>query len=271
MIILYVILSILIVAFLVYICCLNGRKGMHDLEKLKRFDFAHRGLHNSERAENSLSAFKAAKEKGYGVELDVHILSDGTLAVFHDKLLERVTGKEGKIGDLNSRDLGNYNLLGSSETIPTFDEVLNLFDNQVPLIVELKNDEGKCAELCEKVCKRLDNYKAPYCIESFDPRCIMWFKKNRPDIIRGQLVQNFLKNTSAMGKVLDLILTSLFANILTKPDFIAVKFSDRKDFPIFIATKLWKIQKAFWTITDINSQKQTKSENAISIFEKFIP
>lgn len=266
-----VIVVSLFLLFVFYIFCLKGRNGKKLLNDLSKYNFAHRGLHNEARAENSISAFLAAKEKGYGVELDVHILSDNTLAVFHDKTLDRVTGKSGKIGDLKMEDLKNYNLLNSADTIPTFEEVLEIFDHKVPLIVELKNDEGRCNDLCEKVCKVLDNYKGIYCIESFDPRCLMWLRKNRPDIIRGQLVQNFLKSPSGMGKVLDLVLTSLILNIATRPDFIATKFADRKDFSIIISTKFWNTKKVFWTIDDMDDQQKTKKENAISIFEKIIP
>ena len=62
---------------------------------------AHRGLHTDKLPENSLGAFENAIKNSYPIELDVHLLKDGTLAVFHDEVLSRVTGKDGYIQGLS--------------------------------------------------------------------------------------------------------------------------------------------------------------------------
>ncbi len=131
-------LAVLAVLFVLYVLAVGGRSGHPGLAALRSHVYAHRGLHNEERPENSLAAFKAAKEKGYGVELDVHLLKDGTLAVFHDHTLIRMTGKEGKIEDLTAAELSEYTLADSDQTIPTFREVLALFDGAAPMIIELE-------------------------------------------------------------------------------------------------------------------------------------
>ena len=102
--------------------------------------------------------------------------------------------------------------------------------------------EGYGAELCKSVCKVLDAYNGDYCIESFDPRCVMWFRKHRPDIIRDQLSQNFIKNPSGQIRIIDFIITSLITNVFTRPDFIAYNFKNRKDLSNFLCTKLLKIK-----------------------------
>ncbi|MBQ5799377.1 MAG: hypothetical protein IIW18_01550, partial [Oscillospiraceae bacterium] len=108
---------------------------------LEGWRYAHRGLHDAAQGipENSMTAFRRAVEHGFGAELDVHLLADGSLAVFHDSDLQRMTGREGKIEDLTAADLADYRLNGTEETIPAFAEVLALFEAaKLPLIVELK-------------------------------------------------------------------------------------------------------------------------------------
>ena len=176
-----------------YVLCVGGRTHHAGLLSLRGQVFAHRGLHNETHPENSLSAFNAAREHGYGVELDLHLLKDGTLAVFHDHTLIRMTGKEGKIEDLTAADLKQYHLNDTAETIPTFGEVLSLFDGKVPLIVELKA-AGNHRALVHAAVKELEQYTGAYCIESFDPRCLWHLRRDFPEVVRGQLSQDFFKS-----------------------------------------------------------------------------
>ena len=109
-----------------YILSLAGRTGHKELSQLRGWSYAHRGLHEKGRPENSMAAFRAALEGGYGIELDVHLLSDGNLAIMHDSLLKRTTGCDGRIEDLTTEQLADYRLEGTTETIPTFSQVLEL-------------------------------------------------------------------------------------------------------------------------------------------------
>lgn len=265
-------LVILGVIFLLYALIIRGRAGEKGLNKLYGWAYAHRGLHDKPFVpENSLLAFRRAVEKGYGAELDVHLMKDGGLAVIHDSSLKRTAGVNVNIEDLTLDQLGNYQLEGTTETIPTFHQVLNLFEGKAPLIIELKSANGNAAALCEAVCGTLKTYRGTYCIESFDPRCIWWLKRNRPDIIRGQLSQNFLKKTSGMGKIVDFILTFLLSNLLCKPDFIAYKFEDRKNLSNLLCLNLWCLQGVSWTITSQEDFEACMSENLLPIFEQFEP
>ena len=132
------------------------------MRKLTKFVYAHRGLHCKEKGlpENSLKAFKAAADAGYGAELDVHLSKDGRLAVIHDTLLVRTTGAKGAIEDITHDELTNYFLEGTTETIPDFESVLALFENRAPLIIELKAAGSNAPALCKAVCDVLDNYNA---------------------------------------------------------------------------------------------------------------
>lgn len=253
-----------------YLFSLRGRSGHPLLETLKKFSYAHRGFHGNGVPENSMAAFKLAKEKGYGIELDIHLLKDGELAVIHDSLLRRTTGAEGKIEDITADELKNYRLEGTKETIPLFSEVLKLFEGATPLIVELKPENKNHAELAKAACDMLDKFNVTYCIESFDPRCIIWLKKNRPDVVRGQLSSNFFKSKTKLSLPVKFMLTHNLLNFLSKPDFIAYEFSKRKDtLSNLICCKLWKIQGVGWTIKDKQTHSEVLKSGWISIFEKF--
>ena len=264
-------LIVVLVLMLFFLFALKGRGGKKRFAGFEGFDIAHRGLHNKPTIpENSISAFARAVEKGYGIELDLHLLSDGEVAVFHDNTLDRTTGKQGNIKDLTASKLKDYTLEESQDTIPLFKDVLKLVDGKVPLIIELKIENNTDA-LCRATMELLKDYKGAYCIESFDPRPLIWLKKNHPEIARGQLSQNFLKAKSSLKMPLRILLTTLFMNLMTRPDFIAFKFADRKLVFNQICLKLWRLQPVCWTIKNIDDHNKAKKEGYISIFEQFEP
>ena len=254
-----------------YLLLLQGRKNHPGWDGLLGWAYAHRGLHGKGLPENSMAAFRAALEGGYGIELDIHLLKDGNLAVIHDSLLMRTTGAEGRIEDLTTEDLPNYHLEGTEETIPTFREVLDLYAGKAPLIVELKPVDGNHAALTEAACTMLESYDGPYCIESFDPRCVRWLKENRPHIIRGQLSENFLKTDSTMAWPLRFALTHNLLNFLTCPDFIAYRFDHRNTLSNDYCRKIWKVQCVSWTIKNQTDFDTAVKEGWIPIFEGFRP
>ena len=255
-----------------YMAALKGRRGSSSLSAFDGWLYAHRGLHQKPDApENSLEAFRRAVSHGYGCELDVHLLSDGNLAVFHDDELKRMTGKGGVVESLIQAELGDYRLGESDQTIPTFRQVLDLIDGKVPLIIELKVHRGNHSELCERVFQELDKYRGPYCVESFDPRVVRWLKKNRPDVIRGQLTQNFIKDRAGLSLPSAFLATTLLTNVLTRPDFVACRFSDRKIPPVWISGKLLGIQPVAWTLRNKEDLEKAVKEGIWPIFEGFIP
>ena len=249
-----------------------SRTGHEGLEKLRGWNYAHRGLHSDGVPENSLAAFRAAVEHGYGAELDVHLLKDGGLAVIHDSKLQRTTGKEGKVEELTTADLANYPLEGTTETIPTFAEVLKVFSGKTPLIIELKPEGGNHAALCEAACKAMEGYEGIWCMESFDPRCVLWLKQNRPDIIRGQLAENSLKYPKNKLPIpLKVVLSYHLENFLCKPDFVAYDYPTRKTLSNTICRKLWKMEGVTWTLRSRESYDEAVRDGWIPIFESFIP
>jgi len=266
------ILIILLVLALLFVLALMGRRGHKDLHKLQSWAYAHRGLHGNGIPENSMTAFRDALDGGYGVELDIHLMKDGNLAVIHDASLKRTAGVDVLIEDLTTEALSSYHLEGTEETIPEFMDVLTLYNGKAPLIIELKPENGNQAALAAATCKMLETYKGVFCIESFDPRCVAWLKKNRPDIIRGFLSENFTKSRSDLPDYLKFALTHLLTNVICVPDFVAYKFADRNDtFSVRICRQLWKAQGVSWTLRTKEEYDTAVKEGWIPIFEGFEP
>lgn len=267
-----IVLILIILILTVYVFSTMGRTGHTGISELHGWSYAHRGLHGPDAPENSMEAFRRAKEAGYGIELDIHLLADGNLAVIHDSKLVRTTGADGRIEELTTQQLKDFHLEGTEETIPLFQQVLDLYSGCAPLVVELKCEDNNYAALCEAACRMLDDYDGAFCMESFDPRCIYWLRKHRPDIIRGQLTENyFATQNSKLPWYLKFILKNQMLNFLTRPDFVAYKFRDRKTVSNFLCRKLWHLQGVTWTIKSQGDYDTAVSEGWIPIFEDFCP
>lgn len=266
------VLIVIAVLLLLYVLSTVGRVGHPGLQAFRGWAYTHRGLYGEGVPENSLEAFAKAKEAGYGTELDVHLLADGDLAVIHDSDLKRVTGREGLVEDLTGSQLKEYTLEGTDQTIPRFEDVLKLFDGKVPLIVELKSFRSNHAALCKAVCEMLDRYEGPYCLESFDPLCVRWLRKNRPEIVRGQLYVNYLASSKKnMPWIVKFFMSFQMVNFLVFPDFVAYKYKDRKIISNTLARKLWGLQGVTWTVQSQAEFDTAVKEGWIPIFEGFKP
>ncbi len=266
-----IILAVALGVCLLYLLAISSKAGEGRFDDFEGRPVAHRGLHNKPSIpENSLAAFARAADKGYAIELDVHLLSDGNLAVFHDKTLFRMTGKQGRIKNLTTERLADYKLENTEESIPAFSDVLYLVNGRVPIIIEVKC-EANVSQICEKLMLHLKDYSGAYVIESFDPRPLIWLRKNRPDVTRGQLAQNLTKEDFSLFIVGRFVLSNLLLNFLTKPHFIAYKFSHRKNLSNRICTRLFGSKSVLWTITNHEDFRTAERENAISIFEGFLP
>jgi len=239
--------------------------------------YAHRGLHDLAQGvpENSITAFRRAAGRGYGAELDVHLLADGALAVFHDSDLRRMTGRDGVIEDLTAAQLGEYRLGGTEETIPQLCDVLKIFERaKLPLVVELKSWHDNYDALTERTVAEMDKYGVPYVMESFDPRCLLWLRRNRPEIIRGQLSQDFTRapeRASGLGERADRLLARMAFNRFTKPHFVAYRFEDRDAPALRRIVQKGRPVVFYWTVRSAEELEIAEAEDAQVIFEGFLP
>ena len=254
---------------------LQPRRGQPGWEALGNVRYAHRGLHDLSkgRPENSMAAFRAAVERGVGVELDVHLMADGELAVVHDSDLTRLCGKTVCIEDLTAADLADYPLQGTAETIPLFRDVLALFEGKTPLVVELKAERGNANALTDAAMVLLGSWKGTYCVESFHPGVLLRLKERYPEVIRGQLSQDFLKGSEVSGLSLAsrFALTHLLTTALTRPDFIAYNWMDRANVSLRLMKKLYGVHEVAWTVWDRETMEWLDREGVPSIFEGFEP
>ena len=151
--------------------------------------YAHRGLHGGGRVENSPSAFAAAIDRGMGIECDVQRSRDGQAMVFHDWMLDRLTGESGAVKARDAAELGTIALAGSADTIPTLPQLLAQVAGQVPLLIEVKSKrEVRFLPLCLAVRRALEGYRGPVAAMSFDPRVVRWFADHAPHVVRGLVV-----------------------------------------------------------------------------------
>ena len=189
-------------------------------------------------------------------------MADGNLAVVHDSGLARVCGRAALIEDLTAADLADYPLLGSGETIPLFEDVLALFEDRMPLIIELKAERGNANGLTDRAMKALQGWHGTYCVESFHPAVLLRLKEKYPWVLRGQLSQDFLRGSEVGDLSLPerFVMTYLLTTALTKPDFIAYKHQDRGNLSLRLMRRLYGVHEAGWTIRDADVMKKLEKE-----------
>lgn len=266
-------ISITLILILYLLAIMPRIRNKPDMSTLMGVHYAHRGLHNAKKIapENSLTAFKLAVENNYGIELDVQLSSDNIPVVFHDFTLNRVCGVDKSVSDLTFDELRLLRLYDSEEFIPLFKEVLDLVNGQVPLIIEYKI-KATDTLVCEIGDNLLKDYKGIYCIESFNPLALWWYKKNRPDVVRGQLSTKFSKKKgSPPAKVLNFTLQNLMFNFLSKPDFVAFDYRYSKMLSFSLSRRLFKTTTVAYTLKNNQSMADSMKAFDLFIFEGFTP
>ena len=269
----------LAILLLLYAWAIRPNLPRRDISPLMGVDYAHRGLWNTNtpgenaddlRPENSLAAFRAAVEKGYGVELDVHLTKDGALVVHHDDSLKRLTGVDIRIADSTLAEVRACRL-PNGEPIPTYDEVLETIAGRIPMIVEVKVEQGNADALSAAVYARMKRYDGPWCMESFAPSAVKWFRQNAPEIIRGQLAFDSAgKGKTAFLFLRNLGIASMLQNLLSRPDFIAFSASSVRWCTLSIhLLRLMKPWFVAWTVRSQADMDQLRAKWDLQIFEHF--
>ena len=229
--------------------------------------FAHRGLFDEAAGipENSLAAFAAAAERGYGAEMDVRLTRDGVPVISHDRSLERMCSSPLVVEDSTWAQLQELRLAGTDQGIPLFREALELLTLAgVPVIVEVKSPPPEMQDaLCAAVLSVMDEVGGDLCVESFNPWIVAWFRKNAPDILRGQLIIPFSD--------LDLPFFKAFLgshgmfNCVCRPQFISHR-AGPKAATVRLAERMGAM-RVLWTAHD----RSAEAGNDAVIFEHFQP
>lgn len=247
----------------------GGRR--KEMERFACVKYAHRGLHGNGVAENSLTAFRLAKEHGFGIELDVRLSKDGELVVYHDETLTRVAGIEGKVIDYTADELSKMSLSGTSDGVPTFREVLELIDGAVPLIIEIKMGTGESG-VAEKLVEVIEGYKGDYVVESFNPLALRIIRRLRPDMIRGILSDLYMKDPKYGGKLIYRLSQDLMLNFLMRPHFIAYNKNGYYKTNLKILGRIFRTPLVTWTVKSPEEERDAyKRGFKIVIFEGYVP
>ena len=260
----------IVLCFCVFLLLIRPSTKKRDIMKEYRgVKFAHRGLHDDTKAENSLSAFAAAVECGYGIELDVRLSKDGELVVFHDDTLDRMTEVKGRVDSFTAEELSKIRLGGTEDCVPTFRQVLEIVDGKVPLLVEMKEDLGKYG-VAKKTAEMLKEYRGEYIVESFNPLSLAHFGTLMPEVAKGLLCTNYLRNPKTRN-IKTFIVQNMLLNFRCKPDFISYDHAEWRDGGIsMIRTFYPGTPLVCWTVRTPEEEAAAKKHGFTSfIFENY--
>ena len=242
---------------------------LKNMEWLLERPIAHRGLHdgNIEIPENSLFAFRHAVEKGYPIELDVHLMADGNVAVFHDNQLDRMCGTDVRITDVDRNALAHYHLVHTAERIPLIEEVFELVAGKVPILIETKTS-SKPGLLEARLYRKLQAYNGDYAVQSFNPFHMGWFAQHAPRITRGQLAgdSRSLKTPSPFKQAI----RTFMVNRISRPHFIGYKAAGLPNKNVANQRRHGRPMLA-WTVRSQEEYERLEGICDNIIFEGFIP
>lgn len=232
--------------------------------------FAHRGLHklSAGRPENTLPAFEAAVSFGYGIELDVHRLRDGSLVVFHDDDLKRAAGSAQKLADLSYAELAALGLFGTEHRAPRLEEVLRLVSGRVPLLLEIKH-KGQNTQVAKAVSEAIAGYRGPIAVQSFNPYVVRWFSRHAPHHALGQLggplrgdpLRHYEKVASRR----------LLTLLVSRADFINFDLRGLPDPWVSLVGKLAQLPVLCWTVRSELDRTKATALGLNYVFENILP
>lgn len=243
-----------------------------------RLPIAHRALHDlgQGRPENSLSAIEAALTAGYAIEIDLQPSADGVAMVFHDYQLDRLTGEKGAVRLRNAAELGRIALSGShtGDMIPTLHEVLEIVAGKVPLLIEIKDQDGALGtdvgDLGRATAKALRGYKGPVAVMSFNPHAIADFAPYAPDVTIGLTTGRFSPRNWLATK-------TRLSNLAKIPDFerLGASFISHRaealDNDRVGALKAAGVPILTWTIRNHDADKEARKIADNVTFEGYLP
>ncbi len=212
---------------------------MMKLDELRGLYIAHRGIQVNGIVENTISAFSLALEKKVPIELDIHVLKDGNIVVYHDDTLNRLMGIDQKISNYTYPELKKLPFPNTDSSIPLLKDVLQLIAGKVLLVIEIKKTTiYSYQEYCQKVVQLLETYSGKILIQSFDIRIVHWFLKHSHYLV-GLLIAD------RKYSIYDFLMQRKSIISYLKPDFISVNYQlvsyrmvkyFRKEKPVFVWT-----------------------------------
>lgn len=220
---------------------------------LRNNPITHRGLCKNEKIiENTIESVKESINYNYPIEIDVRVIKDNTVILFHDNNLKRLIGINKYYYNLNKTDLKYLKYKNSNCKIATLKEVLNIINGKVPLLIELKynKDSWNMKKLAVETHKILKDYKGNYAIHSFYPKMSKIYRKLDKNHYIGLVAPLSNCKLSFLSNLYIFILLKLY-----KFDFLSY---DIRNIPNKFIAKL-KLPKIYWTI--YNKEQEKKAIN----------
>jgi len=122
--------------------------------------------------------------------------------------------------------------------------------------------------LCDETLKIMRQKGINWCVESFNPFIVAWFRKNAPDVLRGQL-SCLPREYNGLSKISSFVLGNLLMNFISRPHFIAYSTSRQ---PLLVRLcRILKPINVIWTVKPDNDIKRFENENDTIIFEHYNP
>ena len=267
--ILWIVIPLLAVIVIYLFLIFPALRRHPDRKILNGMYIAHRGLHSLKpnTPENSLAAFREAVEHNIAIEIDIHITADNEVVVFHDDNLKRMCSLNRVIETMTLAEIKKLRLSDTDEKIPTLKETLMLVDGRVPLMIEFKTISLEtCSRLCKKANEILKDYKGKYFIQSFFPFVLYWYRKNRKDIIRGQLSSWYGRGEALKMKLLG----KLVFNFIARPDFISYEYMFKNKFGRRLCVFLGAYSVG-WVFKSQREVNKYADAYPTRIFENFLP
>jgi glycerophosphoryl diester phosphodiesterase len=237
---------------------------------------AHRGLHDPANGivENTLTALDAAAARGFAIECDVQLTSDGDAVVFHDFTLERLTPESGTVAERTSAQLSELAIKGSgADRIATLTAFLDRLAGRVPLVIEIKSRFDGDVRLAERTCRLLGGYRGPVCVKSFDPRVVAHVRRIAPGLLRGIVAEDNHTDPSygrlspdekkAMGHLLH------FEE--TQPHFLSWHVKDLPSGPPYLVRLVGRLPVMTWTVRTQEDRERASRYADQMVFEGFLP
>ena len=235
--------------------------------------FAHRGLHDigAGVVENTIPAFEAACAEGYGIELDIQFSRDMQVVVFHDDDLKRLAGDPRRVFACDLQTLRSFPLAGfETARIPTLREALDCVNGRTRLLIELKSGPRN-PQLCRALMEHLKDYPGEYVIESFNPLIVGWFRRNAPQVVRGQLVCPMKHYIAKASRISGLFMSGLLLNCIGRPDFVAYDANAARFFSPHFQRFVYRTPMAGWTVRTPEMEALIEHRGEMSIFENIRP